>query len=112
MYCFHAKIPVKDIGGGILMQEMGPEDKMNVLHWNMKDGSIIPLHHHAEEQFGYVIKGGFKMNIGGEEAVLGKGDSYFIPPHIPHTFIATGETEAIDVFTPVRYDIPGRKKSV
>ena len=111
MYCYHKSIPVKDIGGGILMQELGVCHNMNVLHWNMKDGSLIPLHQHAEEQFGYVIKGGFKMKIGDEETVLREGDSYFIPPHVPHTFTATGETEAIDVFTPVKYDIPGRKKT-
>lgn len=91
------------------MQEIGPGQNMNVLHWNMADGSIVPLHSHPHEQFGYVIKGGFKMKIGDEEAVLSAGDSYFVPPNAPHIFIAIGETEAIDVFNPIKHDIPGRK---
>lgn len=109
MYCYHERIAKQDIGGGILMQEIGPGQNMNVLHWNMADGSIVPLHSHPHEQFGYVIKGGFKMKIGDEEAVLSAGDSYFVPPNAPHIFIAIGETEAIDVFNPIKHDIPGRK---
>ncbi len=110
MYLFHKDIPREDIGGGIIMQEFGPGQRMNVLHWNMADGSVIPLHQHPQEQFGYVIRGGFRMTIGDDEADLHEGDAYFIPPNVPHTFTALGETEAIDVFNPVKYDIPGRNK--
>ncbi len=110
MYCYHKKIPKKDIGGGILMQELGPGTNMNVLHWNMDDGSVIPLHNHPQEQFGYVIKGGFDMTIGNDKTRLLEGDSYFIPPNVKHTFTALGETEAIDVFNPVKEDIPGKNK--
>ena len=110
MFCFHKEIKKKDIGGGILMQELGPGRNMNVLHWNMSDGSVIPLHQHPQEQFGYVIQGGFHMTIGDEETVLNAGDSYFIPPDQPHTFVAVGDTEAIDVFSPVKHDIPGKKE--
>jgi quercetin dioxygenase-like cupin family protein len=109
MYLFHKTIPKKDIGGGILMQELGPGDRMNVLHWNMADGSVIPMHAHPHEQFGYVIRGGFKMRIDGRDATLSEGDSYFVPPNAPHTFTAIGDTEAIDVFNPIKHDIPGRK---
>ena len=110
MYLFHKDIPRQDIGGGIIMQELGPGERMNVLHWNMADGSVIPLHDHPQEQFGYVIRGGFEMTIDGEVATLREGDAYFIPPNAPHTFTALGATEAIDVFNPVKVDIPGRKK--
>ena len=92
------------------MQHIGPGERMNVLHWNMKDGSVVPLHEHPHEQFGYIIKGGFKMNIGYSEAQLGEGDSYFVPPNTTHMFTAVGETEAIDVFNPVKEDIPKPKE--
>jgi len=54
----------------------------------------VVLHHHPQEQFGYVIKGGFEMTVGDETAVLRAGDAYFIPPNVPHKFMAIGETEA------------------
>ena len=75
----------------------------------MADGSIVELHKHTEEQFGYVIKGGFEMLIGGETFTIGPGDAYFIPPNVPHRFVAIGDTEAIDVFSPIRHGYPGGK---
>jgi len=108
VFCFHKKIAKKEIGKGVVLQVLGRGEQMNVLHWNMADNSVVPLHHHAHEQFGYVIKGGFAMNIGGDETILKAGDAYFIPPDVPHEFRALGETEAIDVFHPIKEDIPDR----
>jgi len=48
------------------------------------------------------------MTVGDETVELKAGDAYFIPPNVPHTFTAVGETEAIDVFNPIRLDIPGK----
>jgi quercetin dioxygenase-like cupin family protein len=108
MFCFHEKIPKEDLGEGILVQILGSGTNMNTWHWNMRDGSVVSMHQHPQEQFGYVIRGGFRMSIANEEAVLKAGDSYFIPPNAPHMFVAMGETEAIDVFSPKRIDIPWR----
>ena len=109
LFCYHDKLKKKDLGGGILLQVLGSGARMNTLHWNMEDQSVVVLHHHPQEQFGYVIKGGFEMTVGDETAVLKAGDAYFIPPNVRHKFMAIGETEAIDVFSPVKADIPGRK---
>jgi len=106
---YREKIEKEDIGGGILMQNLGAGDRMSVLHWNMDDGSIVDWHEHPNEQFGYVIKGGFIIYMGDEEYVLKEGDAYFVPPNTQHKFIATGETEAIDVFNPIKTDIPKKK---
>jgi quercetin dioxygenase-like cupin family protein len=101
----------EDLGGGVLFQHLGTGRHMTVFHWNMADGAEVKLHQHPSEQFGYVIKGGFRMTIGGDSAELGAGDAYFIPPDVPHTFIAVGDTEAIDVFYPKRAeeDFPNKK---
>ena len=109
MFCFHEKVAKQDLGGGIILQELGHGQNMNVLHWNMQDGSVVKLHNHPQEQFGYVIKGGFKMIVGGEETILKAGDAYFISPNIKHSFTATGETEAIDVFNPIKKDFPWKE---
>ena len=108
MYCFHDRIPKEDFGGGVIFQQLGVGTLMNTFHWNMKDGAVVKLHDHPSEQFGYVIKGGFEMTIGDKKATLKAGDAYFIPPNVPHTFTAIGETEAIDVFNPIRQ--PPNKK--
>jgi quercetin dioxygenase-like cupin family protein len=100
------EIPRLKTAEGIIMQVLGAGENINVLHWDMADGSIVELHQHPEEQFGYVIKGGFEMIIGDETFTIGAGDAYFIPPDTPHKFVAIGETEAIDVFNPIRTGYP------
>jgi quercetin dioxygenase-like cupin family protein len=109
MVCYHDKIEKQNLGPGILLQEIGIGQHLNALHWNMSDKSEVKLHTHPQEQFGYVIKGGFNMVIGDENMNLKAGDSYFIPPDMLHSFIAVGETEAIDVFSPVKKDFPWKE---
>jgi quercetin dioxygenase-like cupin family protein len=106
MFCYHDKIAKKEVSKGVLLQMLGKGENLNVLHWNMTDKSEVPMHQHPQEQFGYVIKGGFDMIVGDEKAHLKAGDAYFIPPNVPHSFVAVGETEAIDIFSPVKDDFP------
>ncbi|MBU1105302.1 MAG: cupin domain-containing protein [Candidatus Riflebacteria bacterium] len=109
MYVFHKDIPKEDLGKGVLFQFLGASKNLDVFHWNMDDGAVVVLHSHPSEQFGYCIKGGFDMTIGDDHAILKAGDAYFIPANVPHTFTALGETEAIDVFSPVKKDLPNGK---
>jgi quercetin dioxygenase-like cupin family protein len=105
--CYHEKIPKKDLGGGIIFQHLGTGVNMNVFHWNMANGSVVALHQHPEEQYGYVIRGGFEITINEEKYRINAGDAYFIPPDQKHAFTALGDTEAIDVFAPKKSRIPG-----
>jgi quercetin dioxygenase-like cupin family protein len=109
MFIYHQKIGKIDMGKGVVRQDFPQGKSMNVLHWNMADGSEVKLHTHSQEQFGYIIKGGFKMIIADEEVVLKAGDAYIVPPDVPHSFIAIGDTEAIDVFSPVKKDFPWKE---
>jgi quercetin dioxygenase-like cupin family protein len=102
VFRYHREIPGKEIAEGVTLQVLGASENMNVIHWDIEDGATVPRQQHPEEQFGYVIKGGFDVDIGGETAVLKAGDSYFIPANVPHSFRALGMTEAIDVFSPKR----------
>jgi quercetin dioxygenase-like cupin family protein len=110
MFCFHKKLEKIDMGAGVIRQYLGQGTKMNAQHWNMADKSVVKMHKHSQEQFGYVIKGGFKMIVGKDTAELEAGDAYFIPADVLHEFVAVGETEAIDVFSPVKLDFPWMEK--
>jgi len=105
MFVFKDKIKEVEFGEGIKMKVLGVGTKMNALHWNTVAGIESPVHHHPEEQFGYILKGGFEITIGGDVEVLHAGDSYFIPANVPHKFRIIGDTEAIDIFSPQR-EIP------
>ena len=110
MFVFRKKLKKMDMGGGVIRQYLGEGKKLNAQHWDMANKSVVKLHKHRQEQFGYVIKGGFKMIIGGEVATLKAGDAYFIPANVLHEFTAIGQTEAIDLFTPVKKDFPWKQK--
>lgn len=109
MFIDHATIEKIDMGEGVVRQDFAKGERVNVLHWNMANNSEVKLHTHSQEQFGYVITGGFTMIIGEEKKILRAGDAYIVPPNVPHSFVAIGETEAIDVFSPVKEDFPWKK---
>lgn len=102
MFCHHDDITKENFNPGILLQRLGKGASISAVHWNFEDGAVLSLHQHPQEQFGYIIKGGFEVTIGNETQVLKAGDAYFVPANTPHQFTPIGETEAIDVFTPVR----------
>lgn len=99
---FIKDIEKKELFEGVFGQYLGNGQNMNVMHWNFRDNVTLPEHQHESEQFGYVIKGGFNATIGGVTKLLLAGDFYFIPPNTLHCFTSVGETEAIDVFSPVK----------
>lgn len=98
--------PKQEISSGIFFQYLGKGEQMNVFHWNLSDGGIVESHRHSSEQFGYIIKGGFDITIEQETYTIRAGDAYFIPANKTHAFTALGETEAIDVFHPIKTPIP------
>lgn len=90
----HSEVEKVDMGKGVVRQDFAMGKNMNVLHWNMSDGSEVGMHTHPQEQFGYVIKGGFRLTIGEEVYELSEGDAYLVPADVPHGFVAVGEAEA------------------
>ena len=109
MFIFHKNVKKIDMGDGVIRQDFAFGKTLNVLHWNMANGSEVKMHTHLQEQFGLVIKGGFEMIIGDEKKILKAGDAYVVPENIPHSFVAIGDTEAIDVFSPKKDDFPWKK---
>ena len=71
----------------------------------LEPNSVVPEHHHHNEQLGVVLTGSMTCTIGGERRALVPGDTYSIPGNVPHEF-ATGPQGAVvvDVFSPVRAD--------
>jgi len=81
----------------------GTSITMGVLE--LEANSIVPEHHHSNEQLGVVLQGSMTFTIGGEQRHLVPGDTYTIPSNVPHG-VVTGPEGAvvIDVFSPVRAD--------
>ncbi len=82
-------------------------ERMMLAHVYLKKGSIVPLHHHDNEQLTYVLEGTLKFWIGsedGDEVVVRSGEVLVIPSNVPHKAEALEDTLDVDIFCPPRQD--------
>jgi quercetin dioxygenase-like cupin family protein len=79
-------------------------DKHTFGYVEIKKGSIVPQHHHVQEQITYIIEGQLDMTIEGEFCSLTAGMYHIIPSNISHSAVAITDCIVIDTFSPVRED--------
>ena len=79
------------------------ENVMVAKLWLFKD-CLVPLHHHESEQISIVFEGALKFELEGREVTVRAGEVLVIPPNVPHSAFALGDTVGIDVFSPIRHD--------
>jgi quercetin dioxygenase-like cupin family protein len=70
----------------------------------LKRGAIVPLHSHESEQMTYVLQGGLRFMINGEEITVREGEVLHIPSWVPHQAEAIDDTFEMDIFSPIRHD--------
>ncbi len=70
----------------------------------LKEGSVVPLHDHHNEQLSYVLEGALKFWIDGKELIVNSGEVLLIPPHMPHKVEALQDSLSLDIFNPPRED--------
>jgi len=95
-------------------QEMLPGVKRRVLshsplgmmaHFRLDPDSVLPLHSHPHAQFGVFLEGGGEFRVGDLVWKMKKGDSYYIPPGVPHELrVGGGGAVVVDFFVPERQD--------
>ena len=74
----------------------------------LKEGSFVPLHHHDNEQFSYILEGSMRFHVGEEgrqrEVLVRAGEVIHLPSNVPHQALALEDTLSLDVFSPPRAD--------
>jgi quercetin dioxygenase-like cupin family protein len=74
----------------------------------LKQGAIVPLHHHHNEQVSYILEGALqfilKTESGDKEVIVRAGEVLCIPPNLPHEAHALEDTIDLDIFNPPRQD--------
>ncbi len=68
-----------------------------------KDG-VGEVHSHPHEQIGYIVSGTFELEMEGKKEIVRGGDSYYVPPNVPHGVVALEDGIIFDAFTPQRED--------
>ena len=79
-------------------------EQSTLAFWDIKKGSIMPVHQHPHEQITYVAEGAIDMVIGQEAFLFTRGMCHVIPPHTPHSAVAVEDCKIIDSFSPARDD--------
>lgn len=82
-------------------------DKIMIAKMKFKDGFLVPLHSHVNEQITQVISGTIRFWFGADKKEtfdLHAGDIAVIPSNVPHEALMIGNVEEIDTWTPIRED--------
>ncbi|WP_029670950.1 cupin domain-containing protein [Hyphomicrobium sp. 802] len=94
------------------VEQISPLIQRQVIHgtqstfvkWIVKKGGTVPLHHHANEQITWILKGRCDVYSQGKKFTLTAGTLLVIPPNIPHEFVCPEDTVDMDFFSPQRQD--------
>ncbi len=82
-------------------------EKLMIAKMEFKDGFLVPLHSHKNEQNTQVISGTIRFWLGeNKDQVLDlhPGEVLVIPPHLPHEALMIGDVEEMDSWAPPRKD--------
>ena len=81
--------------------------KLMIARMKFKDGFVVPLHSHENEQITQVISGTIRFWFGPnkeQEMDLHAGEMVVIPPNLPHEALMIGDVEETDSWAPPRED--------
>ncbi|MGE5549025.1 MAG: cupin domain-containing protein [Bacteroidota bacterium] len=96
--------PVETVAPGVSRQVLARGGGLMTVEVRFAKGVAMPPHTHPHEQVSYILAGRFEGFIGGEKTILTAGDTYYVPPDVPHTVTALEDSVILDVFTPQRED--------
>ena len=98
-----ADVPAEQINPFILRQYI-TADRVTVARFELRQGGVVPVHAHENEQVSFVISGALKFTIDGRDIIVRAGELLQIPSHVPHGVDVLEDTLVVDVFSPVRQD--------
>ncbi len=94
----------KELLPGIFMKVLTVGDQSMLCEFHLKQGAMIPVHQHPQEQSGYMVAG--KMRFFGEEgdAIVEPGCSWNFKGGVMHGADILEDSTVIEVFSPLRQD--------
>jgi len=99
-------IPMETVNPSMRRQIITGE-LMTVARIYLKDGFLVPMHSHHNEQITQVISGVLKFRLGkdGDEVIdVGPGQVIVIPANVPHEARVFGDVVETDMWAPRRDD--------
>jgi quercetin dioxygenase-like cupin family protein len=102
--------------GTIPQEELNPKtvrqaihtERMTIARLLLRQGAVVPMHHHENEQVTMMKSGALLFVFGGaeqgKEIIVRAGDVLQIPPNLPHMVEALEDSTATDLFSGRRED--------
>jgi quercetin dioxygenase-like cupin family protein len=87
---------------GVIRRTLSTSESLMLIDVIIEKGAVVPLHNHPHEQIGYLISGRVLFELGDERRELAAGDSWLVPPNLPHQVTALERSLIVDVFSPPR----------
>ncbi len=97
-------IGYKEVLPGVSIKTLAHGKKTLLTEFKLTMGTVIPEHHHPNEQTGYLVSGAILLSIDGETFDVKPGDSWCIESDIMHSVQALKNSLVVEVFSPVRED--------
>lgn len=94
----------KEVLHGIKLKALVYGEKTMLTEFRLDKGSDLPLHSHAHEQTGYLVKGHIRLLIDDQTYDVRPGDSWCIAGGAEHRAEILEDSVAIEVFSPLRED--------
>lgn len=97
-------LPVKQIWDDVTARTVHSE-LITMAIVELAPNSVVPAHHHVNEQLGFVITGSVRFTVDGETQERGPGQAWRILADVPHE-VTVGPKGAVvaEVYSPVRED--------
>ena len=90
-----------------LARRMVTGERIMLAHVYLAKDCLVPLHHHENEQFSYILEGSVRFWLGEDEKEqvdVHAGEVLTIPSNLPHKALALEDSLSVDVFCPPRQD--------
>ena len=104
MFVKNEEIKLIDLGGGVSRKILAYDENLMSVEVRFVKGAVGSVHTHPHTQISYVIEGKFEAVIGDEKKIISVGDTYIVPPDVPHGVVCLEEGVLLDIFTPMRRD--------
>jgi len=102
-----ATIPREELNPKTVRQAIHTE-RMTIAKILLRQGAVVAMHHHENEQVTMMNSGALRFVFGGSEAgkeiIVRAGDVLQIPPNVPHMVEALEDSMATDLFSLRRDD--------
>src|SRR3990172_5741936 len=79
MFTQRASATAVEMFPGVMRRTLSWGERTLLVELTMATGSEVPWHSHPHEQIGYVVRGRFLFDIGGECREVSATDSYLVP---------------------------------